>query len=115
VLPLRYELLIDPGSREAYDAYGMAGVRQASEGMPPGLDDFFAQFFGDGGTPVFSFGFGGGGAPRRRGKGQDSVIAWDVTLADLYNGKIVMTNMEKEVLCGLCKGCVHRPRFTLHT
>lgn len=57
--------------------------------------------FGGGG---FSFAFGGGpGSARPRG-GEDSVIPYEVTLEDLYNGKHVKMNMEKEIVCGGCKG-----------
>jgi DnaJ family protein A protein 2 len=68
-------------------------------------EDFFAQFFDayGGGPPVFSFGFGPGGPPRRE-KGENSVIPYTVTLEDLYNGKVVKMNMEKQVLCTQCKG-----------
>ena len=69
----------------------------------PQMDDIFAQFFG--GNPMFGFDFGpDGGHGRRRGKGEDSVIPYDVTLEDLYNGKTVKMNMEKEVVCNSCKG-----------
>ena len=39
--------------------------------------------------------------PRR---GEDSVIPYEVTLEDLYNGKHVKMNMEKEIVCGVCRG-----------
>ncbi len=29
-----------------------------------------------------------------------------MTLEDLYNGKSVKMNMEKEIVCGICKGYV---------
>lgn len=60
----------------------------------PGLDDIFSQFF------TFGFDFG----PRKRTKGQDSVIPCEVTLEDLYNGRTLKMNMEKEVVCSTCKG-----------
>jgi DnaJ family protein A protein 2 len=54
---------------------------------------------------MFGFDFGSRSTgPGRRRKGQDSVIPYDVTLEDLYNGKTVKMNMEKEVVCGGCKG-----------
>jgi DnaJ family protein A protein 2 len=73
-------------------------------GSGPGMDaaDMFAQFFG-GGQPTFGFDFGSG---RRADKGEDSVIPYDVTLEDLYNGKSVKINMEKDVVCSQCKGHV---------
>ena len=54
----------------------------------------------------FGFDFGPGSRGPRRTKGQDSNIPYEVTLEDLYNGKTVKMNMEKEVVCGVCKGCV---------
>lgn len=65
--------------------------------------DIFAQFFGDN---MFSFAPGGGRPGRRHGKGDDSVIPYEVTLEDLYNGKTVKMNMEKEAVCGQCKGYI---------
>lgn len=47
----------------------------------------------------------GGPGPRPR-KGQDSIIPYEVTLEDLYNGKHVKMNMEKEVVCSSCDGYV---------
>ena len=65
--------------------------------------DIFSELFG--GPTMFGFEFGpGAGGPSQRRKGQDSVIPYEVTLEDLYNGKAVKMNMEKEVLCGACKG-----------
>ncbi len=81
-------------------------------GSSAGMDDLFAQFFtsggfGGGGFGGFEFDLGGGGGgPRRRAKGQDSIIPYEVTLEDLYNGKHVKMDMEREVPCGSCKGCV---------
>lgn len=55
---------------------------------------------------MFGFDFGPGMGGRRRGKGEDSIHPYEVTLEDLYNGKSVKLNMEKEIVCGVCKGCV---------
>jgi DnaJ-class molecular chaperone len=84
----------------------MAGLGPGSGG-PGGMGDaadLFAQFFG-GGATFFDFG-GGGGA--RRHKGQDTEVPYDVTLEDLYNGKSVKMNMEREIICGTCQGYVIR-------
>ena len=77
---------------------GLTG-RGGMNGMDPA--DMFAQFFGE---TMFSFGPGAGGRGRQQGKGEDSVIPYEVTLEDLYNGKTVKMNMEKEAVCGQCKG-----------
>jgi len=74
-----------------------------------GMDaaDLFSQFFGSG-NPMFGFDFGPDiGSGRRKGKGEDSVIPYEVTLEDLFNGKSVKMNMEKEVICGQCKGWLY--------
>lgn len=102
-----YELLSDPNSRAAYDAHGMEGISNHGPGGPAGgmdPNDFFAQFFGNGNGNGMGFDFRGMGGPGRRRKGQDSVIPYEVSLEDLYNGKSVKMMMEKEVECGTCKG-----------
>jgi DnaJ family protein A protein 2 len=65
------------------------------------MDDILNQFFGG---MQFGFEFGPGGPGRRAGRGEDTVVPYDVTLEDLYNGKTVKLDMEREVLCTTCKG-----------
>jgi DnaJ family protein A protein 2 len=67
--------------------------------------DLFAQFFG-GGATFFDLGGGGPGGGARRHKGQDTEVPYDVTLEDLYNGKSVKMNMEREIICSTCQGYV---------
>jgi DnaJ family protein A protein 2 len=94
--------LSQPETKGLYDQFGMEGL---SGGRGGGMDpnDIFEMFGG------FSFGFdpgsGGFGVPRRK-KGQDSVIPYEVTLEDLYNGKSVKMNLEKDALCSACSGLV---------
>ena len=82
---------------------GMSG--RGGPGFGPGMDptDIFAELFGGGMNFGFDFGGPGSRGPKRT-KGQDSHIPYEVTLEDLYNGKTVKMNMEKEVVCGVCKG-----------
>ncbi|KAI0312108.1 DnaJ C terminal domain-containing protein [Amylostereum chailletii] len=71
------------------------------------MDDFFNDLFGGGGGGAkfgFDFGPGGPGGGFGGRKARDEVIPYDVTLEDLYNGKSVKMNMEKDVECGTCKG-----------
>ncbi|KAI1797293.1 DnaJ-domain-containing protein, partial [Ganoderma leucocontextum] len=101
-----YEILSQEETREAYDRYGMEGMAGGGgPGFGPGMDpaDIFTELFGA--SMNFGFDFGGPGSrgPKRT-KGQDSHIPYEVTLEDLYNGKTVKMNMEKEVVCGVCKG-----------
>ena len=106
---VRYEILSDPNTREVYDSYGMAGLTGPGGAGPSGMnaEDLFAQFFGGTGA-TFGFDFGpGAGGPSRKRKGQDEVVPYDVVLEDLYNGKTVRINMEKDVACGACKGGVY--------
>ena len=62
--------------------------------------DIFSELFSGGDGFSFSFGTGRGSRPSR----EDSVIPYDVTLEDLYNGKHVKMNMEREIVCGVCRG-----------
>lgn len=98
---VRYEVLSSGDSREAYDRYGLDSLKG---GGGPSMDpaDIFSELFG-GMHFGFDFGGPGGGGPRRS-KGEDSTIPYDVTLEDLYNGKSVKMNMEKEAVCSMCKG-----------
>lgn len=95
-----YEILSSAETREIYDQFGADGL---SKGGPhgPGMnpEDVFSELFSQ-----MNFGFDFGPGSRRRTRGEDSVIPYDVSLEDLYNGKTVKLNMEKEVLCGVCKG-----------
>lgn len=88
-----YEILNDPQSRDTYDTLGMDGIKRNGGGFDP--SDVFAQF-------GMFFNTAGPG-PGRRERGPQ-VIPHEVTLEDLYNGKIVKMNMEREVVCGQCRG-----------
>ncbi|TFK27171.1 chaperone regulator [Coprinopsis marcescibilis] len=94
-----YEILNDPDMREVYDTHGMEGVARGAGPNDVDPAEMFAQFFGGGGGFGFNFG------PGRRTKGEDEVIPYEVTLEDLYNGKTVKMNMEKDIICTGCKGC----------
>ncbi|KAF8072033.1 hypothetical protein FPV67DRAFT_914547 [Lyophyllum atratum] len=93
-----YEILNDPDSREAYDIRGMDGLKGSGGGAGYDPADIFAQFFNAG-----MFFDTAGPGPGRRASGPE-VIPHEVTLEDLYNGKTVKMNMEREALCTQCKG-----------
>jgi DnaJ family protein A protein 2 len=101
--------LSDSQTREIYDQVGLEGMtRGGGGGGGPEFSgaDIFNQFF-PGASFGFDFGPGGpGGSRTRAGRGEDSIIPYNVTLEDLYNGKTVKLDMEKEIICGTCKGFV---------
>lgn len=67
-------------------------AKRGGMGVDP---EAFAQFFG------FSFDFA-----RQSGfdHPEDSIIPIEVALEDVYNGKTIKMSLEREVICGTCKG-----------
>lgn len=66
-------------------------------GMDP--DELFAHLFAGMGGGMFGMGMppGGGRHKRPGGRGEDSVIPYEVTLEELYTGKSVKMNMTRNV------------------
>ncbi|KAL9940377.1 hypothetical protein V8E36_001082 [Tilletia maclaganii] len=119
-----YETLSDPDARAAYDRYGIAGGGDGpGRGPNPAdMDEFFSFMFregqpdfGDFGGPPPGFDFfgrstagggGPGGMPRGFGKrkAQSSIISYEVTLEELYTGKVTHFSLEKNLVCSTCAG-----------
>ena len=78
---------------------GISGPGRGRGGPDIDPADIFAEFFSSG--MHFGFDFGGPGRGKKRG---NETIDYEVTLEDLYNGKSVKMNMEKEVVCSVCNG-----------
>ncbi|WVQ82184.1 hypothetical protein IAT38_004312 [Cryptococcus sp. DSM 104549] len=111
-----YETLSNPNDRATYDEFGPEGAPRG--GMPSDMDmeDLFAAMFGGGmgGMPFDDFGGGagfsfdpsggGGGARRKPSKGKDTTVPYDISLEDAYKGKKVMMSLERDRVCGGCKG-----------
>ncbi|VVD05832.1 dnaJ homolog subfamily A member 2-like [Leptidea sinapis] len=90
-----YEILSDPKKRQTYDKYGLKGLQEGGQGgCPP--DDLFGKFF-----DIFGM---GGGRPRGRARGEDTIHRLDVSLEDLYLGKTTKLQLSKNVICSHCNG-----------
>lgn len=99
-----YEILSDEKKRHLYDTHGMAAF-DPSRGGHGGEDvdlndmnDMFSQLFG------MKMGGGSGGGPRRPRRGPDEEQRYPVSLEDLYRGKTVKFQAQKQVICGQCSG-----------
>lgn len=103
-----YEVLSDPQARREYDEWGPEGPSMGGPGGAggPDMDDIFAQMFGGG------MGMGGGGRPpprRKPRRGEDSVIDYNVSLKDLYLGRVANFNLSKQIICTTCRGSGGKP------
>ncbi|PWN25260.1 DnaJ-domain-containing protein [Jaminaea rosea] len=109
-----YEVLSDPSSRASYDEWGPDGPGggPGGAGGGPDMDDLFAQMFG-GGMGMGGAGMGGmggrGGPRRKPPRGEDSIIDYDVTLSDLYLGRVANFNLSKQIICPSCSGSGGKP------
>ncbi|KAF8339684.1 uncharacterized protein EI90DRAFT_2270038 [Cantharellus anzutake] len=100
-----YSVLSDSDSRAAYDRYGPEGLNgshMGGAGVNP--EELFSHFF------TFSMGGPGRGGFSGKRRGEDSIIPYDVTLEDLYNGKTARFNLERNVLCTSCAGTGGKPK-----
>ncbi|CAE6509913.1 unnamed protein product [Rhizoctonia solani] len=112
-----YETLVDEHKRAHYDRFGREkggpGMFDDDIGLDP--DDLFTHLFGGMGMGPGMFNMGGMGSGPSRGQGarsQDSVIPYEVTMEDLYNGKNVQMNMTRDVICLQCNGSGGKAKAT---
>ncbi|GAB1525146.1 DnaJ-like protein xdj1 [Rhizoctonia solani] len=113
-----YETLIDDHKRAHYDRFGrdQGSSGMFEDDMSVDSDELFAHLFGGMGMGPGMFDMGGMGPEPSRGHGrrsQDSIITYEVTLEDLYNGKNVQMNMTRDIDFDIRKGMEDRARITL--
>jgi DnaJ family protein A protein 2 len=104
-----FKVLSDVESRKRYDQFGIIDGEndQGGAGMSGGLNpfDIFGNIFNGG----FFGGMGGmGGQPemnnRRNAKSPDKKITINLSLADVYNGKLVPLDFIRIICCAQCSG-----------
>jgi len=84
-----YEVLNDAEKKDVYDKYGEAGLKDLAKGGNGGGWDPFSMFFG-----------GGNRAQKEeKKKGADLNVDLEVTLEDLYQGKVLEVLHRKQALC----------------
>ena len=93
-----YEILGDAEKRKQYDMYGEAGLDHND--MGGSAFDIFKHFFGNNDSNQF-FNFSPGKQKRR---GNDTTHPIDISLEDLYNGKILKISLNKQKICDKCDG-----------
>jgi len=103
-----YEILSDPQKRQVYDQFGEAGLEGgAGAGGGMAAEDLFAQFFGGGGLGGGLGGmFGGGMGGHSRGPTKAKTIhhVHNVSLEDIYRGKISKLALQRSIICPRCEG-----------
>jgi DnaJ family protein A protein 2 len=75
------------------------------DGMETDMDDLFASMFGGFGMGAsFSFDTAGPGPSRRPKRGRDTDVPYEISLEEAYKGKRVVMALERDRVCGHCKG-----------
>ncbi|KAI3404880.2 XDJ1 [Candida oxycetoniae] len=104
-----YEVLIDEDKRSYYDHYGTT-TTDNNYGGASYASNPFEQFYGGGfnqyeGNDFHEFFFNGGtGGPQKKSRTEDAHIHVEVTLEELYIGKVVRTTLTRNIICTQCKG-----------
>ncbi|OWZ74394.1 hypothetical protein AYX14_00041 [Cryptococcus neoformans] len=115
-----YETLSNPNDRATYDQYGADGPPRGGMPSDMDMDDLFSAMFG-GGFDDFGGGMGGGffdpsggrsGGRRKPAKGRDTTVPYDITLEEAFKGKKVVMSIERDRVCGGCKGSGAKPGVT---
>ncbi|KAI8803648.1 hypothetical protein BJ742DRAFT_828333 [Cladochytrium replicatum] len=101
-----YEVLSDDEKRRIYDQYGEDGLKNQGQKFHDPFD-IFAQFgFGGGG-------FGGGFQQAER-RGPEIRLDLRVSLEEIFSGKTLEIDMNKQVICPLCRGSGAKSENDVH-
>lgn len=98
-----YEILYDDDQRHLYDTHGMSAFDSGSGNgtdVDVDLEEVIHHMFNMRDMPA---GFGNAGSRKPR-KGPDEEHPYQVTLEELYRGKIAKFSSKKNVICSHCKG-----------
>lgn len=90
-----YEILSNEEKRATYDKYGFEGLKSGGMGAG-GFGDIFDIFFGGHG--------GRRGGPRETPQLKPTVRTVEISLRDVYHGKTLNINVERQVVCSGCAG-----------
>lgn len=103
-----YDVLSDAEKKATYDRYGEEGLSANAGGGGGGGHDPF---------DVFSQFFGGGGRQREQepSRGPDVLMPLRVSLADLYNGRVLQFATRRETVCPHCHGTGAAHDHDIHT
>ena len=97
-----YAVISDPEKKQVYDQHGHAGVDGKYS-----TDDIFQGAQGGGFDSIFDSIFGrssGGGFGFNQQRGSDILYQTSVTLEDVFHGKKVEINLQKQIQCDICNG-----------
>lgn len=90
------QVLSNTEKRALYDKYGLEGVKNGGGGMS-GFEDIFDIFGGGRGR-------GGGGGRKEKKKVRPTEREIQVSLEDIYTGKMLKLDNDRTVLCSDCDG-----------
>ena len=85
-----YEILSNPEKKDLYDRFGMEGVKNGGGGGD--MSDIFSQFFGGGRKET--------GPKKMKAKLREL----EVSLEDVYEGKIIPLKHKRKRVCEGCEG-----------